>query len=101
SSRRGAETRECESANMVSGELQRVHGLAGHQKAERRVESAGDADGHRRLADVLQALGQSGHLDMEDLFATLPALLLDARDERVWVDHPCQPPERRSSVKPE
>ena len=65
-----------------------VHRLARHQQGQRRIESAGDADGDRRLADVLQPLGQAGDLGVEDLLAALAQLLLSVRHERMGVDRP-------------
>ena len=72
----GAEAGHGEGADAVARHAERVHRLAGDQQGQRRVEAAGDADGDRRLADVLEPLGQAGHLGPEDLLAALAQLLL-------------------------
>ena len=72
-----------------------VDRLAGHQQGQRRIEAAGDADAGRGLADVFQALGQAGHLRLENLLAALAQLIAFLRHEGMGVDHPAQVGRRR------
>ena len=63
----------CSAWIAVARHAEVVHRLADDEQRQRRIEPAGDADGDRRLADVLQPLGQAGDLRVEDLVAALVA----------------------------
>ena len=51
-------SRAGEGADALARHAERVHRLAGHQQRQRRIETAGDADGYGRLADVFQRLAR-------------------------------------------
>ena len=67
----GAEAGHGEGLDALARTRRGVERLADHEQGERRIESAGDADGDGRLADVLQPRGQARHLGVEDLLAAL------------------------------
>ena len=75
---------------LVARHIEQIERLAGDQQGQRRIEAAGDADGHGRLADVLQPLGQAGDLRLEDFLAAFAQLLLPLRHERMGIDGAAQ-----------
>ena len=67
-------------------DAQKVEGARCHEQRERRVEAARDADDGARSMGVLQALGQTMGLDVEDVLAALGAAGGVGRDEGLGVD---------------
>src|SRR5262245_34537363 len=82
----GAEAGHSDRLEPAARRLQEIERVAGHQECQRRVEAAGDAKSQRRNADVLDALGQAGHLSVEDLLAALAELFFAARHEWMGID---------------
>ena len=72
----GAEAGHGEGEDAFARHRQRVESLAGDEQGQRRIEAAGDADGHRRFADVFQALGQPGDLRLKNLLAAFAQLFV-------------------------
>ena len=81
----GSEARHRDADNAVAVEAEFVERPDGDQQGQRRVESAADADDGTAASDMVQPLGQSQCLYVQDLFARL-AHLVGLRDERVTAD---------------
>ena len=85
----GAEARHRDADDTLTVEAQLVEGLHRHEQCQCRVEAAADANDRLLGVDVIEALGESCHLDVQDLL-TAVGHILRLRDKRMRVDLACQ-----------
>src|SRR5262245_2607190 len=66
--------------------MEQVERLARDQKRQGGIEAAGNSQGQRSVADMLDSFCQAGDLGVEDLLTALAKLFFAARDEWMGVD---------------
>ena len=77
-----AEARHGDSQNALAVELQHIKRMYEHDKRERGIQSAGQADDRRFCVRVAQTGGKAGRLKRENLLAAFIAERLIRRNER-------------------
>ena len=81
----GAEAGHGDADDAAAVEAQLVESLHGDKQRQRGVETAADADNGLAATDMVEALGQTGHLNVENLVAGLLHLIFGG-DEGMRVD---------------
>ena len=81
----GAEARHRHSDYPLAVKLQPVKGTGGHKQGKRRIQSAGNPDNQTFASGSLETLGQSRHLDIDNLVTPAVYLIVIPRDEGMGV----------------